>query len=519
METTGFDVHADTAIQHRTTFDFVRYANCWEDADILVDALHPRPGTRVLSIASAGDNALALLAEGAEVIAADLSVAQLACLELRCAAFRQLDYDGVLAFLGVQEARRPADDTMRHSQAISRRASRAFWAAHPQAGCRGDHPCGKIRGLFSHVSDARAATDSFAKRVGQLLEPKDEAARREFWNKSWNNWRWRLLFRVFFSRFLMGRLGRDPEFFRYVEGSVSDRIMQRAHYALTVLPTHGNPYLDYIATGNFSSALPRYLRPEHFEAIRSGLDRLTLFHGPIERAARVHAATGFDAFNLSDIFEYIDTKATSEFYGELLNVARPGARLAYWNTFVPRSCPAEYAGRVEPLTELSAELFARDMAFFYCHFQVDEVADGELGANENLSAILPFRRHPTSVLGQDFDHARAAVHLDPLTGSKSLGEAGDADDGGDAHFPGDDGGVRQDAAAFDENPRERRIQRDPAGIGSLGDQDVALKVDAGRTDRGRSSRGRVTFRDSSRSRQRTVRKCCRCGLTPANRLR
>ena len=51
----------------------------------------------MLSIASAGDNCLALLAEGAEVVAADLSAAQLACLELRCAAFRRLDYDDVQA--------------------------------------------------------------------------------------------------------------------------------------------------------------------------------------------------------------------------------------------------------------------------------------------------------------------------------------------------------------------------------------------------------------------------------------
>ena len=72
-----------------------------------------------------------------------------------------------------------------------------------------------------------------------------------------------MLFRVFFSRFVMGRLGRDPEFFRYVEGSVSDRILSRTRHALTVLPTHANPFLAYILTGNYGDALPRYLRPEY----------------------------------------------------------------------------------------------------------------------------------------------------------------------------------------------------------------------------------------------------------------
>lgn len=36
-------------------FSFVRYANCWEDAALLVRALRPAPGMRLLSIASAGD--------------------------------------------------------------------------------------------------------------------------------------------------------------------------------------------------------------------------------------------------------------------------------------------------------------------------------------------------------------------------------------------------------------------------------------------------------------------------------
>ena len=422
METPEFDVNAANQIQHRATFDFVRYANCWEDADILVAALRPRPGARILSIASAGDNALALVAEGAEVVAADLSIAQLACVELRCAAFRQLDYSELLKFLGVQEA----DDRLTTYASLKTQlstASRSFWEMHPQNVAGGIIHAGKFEAYFRTFRTRVLPLIHSRRQVARLLDRKDAAAREAFWNHSWNSWRWRLLFRVFFSRFLMGRLGRDPEFFRYVEGSVSDRFMHRARYALTRLPTDSNPYLDYIATGNFSSALPRYLRREHFDAIRSGLDRLTLFHGPIEQAGYTHANAGFDAFNLSDIFEYLNARASGALYGELLNVARPGARLAYWNTLVPRSCPTEYAGRVRPLPELSAELFARDMAFFYCHFQVDEVAD-DAG---------------TSILTRDFNRAFAAVHFDPQTGVQPFGEAGDANDGGDAHFSRDDG--------------------------------------------------------------------------------
>src|SRR5579863_122165 len=68
----------------RADFATIRYAQCWEDADILVEALAPGPGKRCLSICSAGDNTLALLACSPDyVLAIDRSAAQLACLELR----------------------------------------------------------------------------------------------------------------------------------------------------------------------------------------------------------------------------------------------------------------------------------------------------------------------------------------------------------------------------------------------------------------------------------------------------
>ena len=60
----------ESEIAAKADFTGVRYAQCWEDADILVEALDVQPDDVVLSIASAGDNALALLSRGpARVVA------------------------------------------------------------------------------------------------------------------------------------------------------------------------------------------------------------------------------------------------------------------------------------------------------------------------------------------------------------------------------------------------------------------------------------------------------------------
>jgi len=360
------------AIEDRARFDLVRYANCWEDADILCEALRPGPGKRVLSIASGGDNALALAAEGAEVVAADLSLAQLACVELKCAAFRRLDYEDLLAFLGVRLAADRLATFARVENELSPEA-RAFWQARSDDVGRGIVHAGKFERYFKLFRSRVMPLIHRTRAVEQLLEDRDEAARRAFYDQHWNNWRWRMLFRVFFSRFVMGRMGRDPEFFRYVEGSVSDRILSRTRYALTALPTHSNPYLRYILTGTFDRALPRYLRLEHFDAVRAGVDRITFFHGSIQDAAASQAGDGFDGFNLSDVFEYLDPEAGHAIYAALLASARPASRLAYWNMLVPRRCPGELSSRVRSLDALAQRLFERDLAFFYSAFVVEEV--------------------------------------------------------------------------------------------------------------------------------------------------
>jgi len=358
------------SIQDRARFDLVRYANCWEDADVLCEALAPAPARRVLSIASAGDNAFALLAEGAEVVAADLSPAQLACVELKAAAIRRLDREDLLAFLGI----RPAADrgaVYRALRGALTEAARAFWDAHGDDVAYGIVHAGRFERFFHFFRRRILPLVHSRRRIAELQREKTADERAAFYEAAWNTWRWRLLFRIAMSRFVMGRLGRDPEFFRYVEGSVGDRILARTGRALSSLPLHENPYLDYILNGNFTRSLPRYLRADTLDDVRAGLDRLTLRRGPAEEAAAAHGP--FDGFNLSDIFEYLDEDTCATLYAALLDAARPGARLAYWNMLVPRRCPDALRGRVRPLDARARDLFAHDAAFFYSAFVVEEV--------------------------------------------------------------------------------------------------------------------------------------------------
>jgi S-adenosylmethionine-diacylglycerol 3-amino-3-carboxypropyl transferase len=211
-------------------------------------------------------------------------------------------------------------------------------------------------------------------RVAALLSLGTVEEARRFYAERWDSWRWRALFRIFFSRTVMGAAGRDPAFFRYVEGSVGSRILERTRHALTEIPPVTNPYLHWILTGTYGEALPHALREESFEPIRARLDRLEWRLATLEDWMDGPEAARVDAWNLSDIFEYMSEEATETLLGRLAEASAPGARLAYWNMLAPRSRPERLAGRLVPQAALAARLHAEDKAFFYSRFVVEEVA-------------------------------------------------------------------------------------------------------------------------------------------------
>lgn len=361
-------------IQHRAEFTTIRYAQCWEDSRLLSAALKPA-GRHCLSIGSAGDNSFALLADGAaSVTAVEMNAAQIACIELRRAAYLSLVYQEFLQLLGS----RPSENRRalyQKCRALLPVAARSFWDAREHDLERGIACVGKFEGYFAIFRKWVLPLAHSHKRVHALLDPRTPREREIFYHEVWNNPRWRWIFHAFFCRKAMGALGRDPEFFRYVEGSVAERILARTRHALVVLDPAENPYLHWILTGTHGEVLPEALAEKNFGLIRQALEdgRLDVFHGPIETLIEEQPKRRFDAFNLSDIFEYMSEENTARLLSKLVNAANPSARLAYWNMLAPRSRPESMADVLISCDEEAAALFAGDRAFFYSRFVVEEV--------------------------------------------------------------------------------------------------------------------------------------------------
>jgi len=361
-------------IQQHADFTKVRYANCWEDADILTEALAPKD-RHCVSIGSAGDNSFSLIAAGAKhVTITEMNPAQIACIKLRIAAYKTLTHEKLLILLGERAEHAPGQRIAlfaRCKQELDTESSE-YWQHFIDQIDTGFSRIGKFESYFTIFRDKMLPLVHSKGKIADLLEPRSRDDRETFYEKKWNTWRWRLLFKFFFSRFVMGRLGRDPAFFKYVEGSVADRILTRTRHALVELDPSQNPYLKWILTGHFSDSLPHALREENYELIRNNLDRVTIDNRPIEAVLK-DAKQPFDAYNLSDIFEYMSEENTEAILKQIHRASNPGARIAYWNMLAPRSRPDSLSTIIKPLNELSESLFQQDKAFFYSRFVVEEV--------------------------------------------------------------------------------------------------------------------------------------------------
>lgn len=363
---------------HRTSAKAsIRYAQCWEDADILLEALQVRPGEVCLSIASGGENSLSLLSKSpSKVIALDCNPSQLALLELKVAAFRNLSHPELLKLLGAVEStaaeRRWLYGRCEHSL---KPTTRRFWRLHMRLVEEGVNGSGKFENYFRLFRNLLLPLIHDSQTVEQLCAERSPAERRAFYLNVWNTWRWKAMFSIFFSKTVMGNAGRDPQLFKFVEGSVASRILNRVEHGLTAVDPHTNPYLRWILTGKHNDVLPHALRAENFEIIRANLDRLQWHCLTVGEYLNQPDSPPIDCFNLSDIFEYMDQPTYELLLETLIASSNHGARLAYWNMLVDRHAPDTFikTGKLRSHERAGAELLAADKAFFYSNFVLEEV--------------------------------------------------------------------------------------------------------------------------------------------------
>ncbi|MCK5608324.1 DUF3419 family protein [Candidatus Pacearchaeota archaeon] len=356
-------------------FGDILYAQCWEDPEIDRQAFNIDPGDVVFSITSGGCNVLAFLIDNPrKIIALDLNPCQNYLLRLKIAAFKILNYNTLLEFLGVTPSTWRLglySDLRPHLK----QESRDYWDKQPTKIKAGIIHSGRYEGYMRLLRKwfNRLMGKSLAKKLFAINSQKERVM---LYKKKWNNMRWKFFTRLLLSRAVMTLLF-DKAFFAQLENTFSfgkhfRNIIKRA---VTELPLRENNFFAYILLGQFYSLqhLPVYLREENFDVIRSRLDRIELVCGKCEDYFTTLPPDCISKFNFTNIFEWMSPEDFEKLLRETVRVAKDGSIITYRNLLVPRSRPESLAQWIEPQKELSEKLHKRDLSFIYKAYVVEQI--------------------------------------------------------------------------------------------------------------------------------------------------
>ncbi len=350
-------------------YSFIRYSNCWEDTDILLKGLDIKPNEIGLSIASGGDNTLALLLKNPKkVYAFDLNKTQLYCLELKIICFKNLSYKEIISFLGINN---DYDRLTTYNKIKSKLSSeaRTYFNNNIKIIKTGIIHIGRFERYFQLFRKYIIPLISNHKNFYDFSQMEDLKKQKYFYENKINNKRLKILFKIYFGSKIMGSLGRDKSYYKYVEDKKESGkdIKLRFEYGISNTINKTNPYLNYILNNNFfPESLPTYLKEKNYKIIKKNIDKISIIYGNLLSITNLK----FDFFNLSDIFEYMSDEEFNQNIKKIKSLSNNNARIVYWNMQNKRYINDN---NIKFNKELSSKLFKKNKSYFYRNFLVYQV--------------------------------------------------------------------------------------------------------------------------------------------------
>ena len=205
---------------------YIHYSNCHEDTEFVLQQIQNNP-QKILCIASALDNALAmLLLNPDEVVAIDSNDTQVYLCRLKKCAIEHLEHEDFLILLGIWQG---------DSEACYRRlrqkldpASRTYFDENIDLIRQYKLVnCGRFEYYFSVFQNKILPLVHNKKTIDRFMHAENLTQQREIYKKEFNNWKFRLMFKLFFSQAVMKRLGRDKAYFKHNKGSLSTLLLEK----------------------------------------------------------------------------------------------------------------------------------------------------------------------------------------------------------------------------------------------------------------------------------------------------
>jgi S-adenosylmethionine:diacylglycerol 3-amino-3-carboxypropyl transferase len=336
---------------------------------------------RVLSLASAGDMPLSLLALGAEsVVAVDVDPHQLHLARLKAAAVQRLDREDAIRFLGFMPASLGARaGWLRDVMPGLRPDARLFWEWHEAEALRGAIWAGRFErylrrlvGLVTPLIGLRS--------FEHLIACTSLDEQRVTFDRTFDRPRIRAIFRVAFHPMVYAVRGLDPRglIHRRSGPSLGDQFFGAFRDLCTMTPAAGNHLLQLMVLGRVVStdAVPEYLTSRGVTTVRARLDHLAFHEQDLVRFLRAAPPAVFNRAHLSNIVDWLPLAYFNELLRLLAAKMQRPARLVWRFLHADREPPPDVAARAVVDRALGEKLRRRDRFPFYGIVPVRLEGDG-----------------------------------------------------------------------------------------------------------------------------------------------
>ncbi len=348
----------------------INYSQCWEDSDLLEQALDITAHDTVLSITSGGDNSLALLLRAPKkIFMIDKNPIQNYLTELKLRAPQILDHAQYLEFLGVRESKNRLEYFKQVSHLLSLDAS-TWFLQHGDVIAQGVMHSGKFERYLNTFRKFLLPRVHSKQTVFEFINQANLEKQITFYNQTWNTWRWRLFFRLASNASLLKKYARqvgtlcggviaDTNYFKRLE-----RLIYRSHLK-------HNYYLHYSLCGTYGESCPNYLLETNHRTLGACDPSTYEFHtDDILSFLKKTPNNSLTKFNLSDSFEFLAPEEAAPVWNEIVRTSKNGAVVAYWCNQMEHVPPHELKSQVVRNADLERTLTAYDRLYFYQSFHI-----------------------------------------------------------------------------------------------------------------------------------------------------
>lgn len=344
------------------------FSQNWEDPICDHKALNIKSGDVVMAITSGGCNVLGFLQFDPKTIhSIDINAAQSYLLELKIGAVNQLGFGAFQKLSGLMECQNRWDLYESFEEKLSDGAKK-FWRSQKEIIEKGFLMNGRYD-RFVKLSGKVLKILQGKKRINNLLERKSLEDQKKYYDRVWNTWQYRLIYKLLFNKHVLARKGLSADYFHFDDGSTSfaESFYNRAKNAFRDMPIYNNYFLSLYVSGRYANLqeVPEYLQKPYFESIKPRLNRIQIHTLEAQNWIDGMGDNSIDCFALSNICELMSESETERLFNSVLRTAKPGARVIFRNLMVPREVPQSLKENIVKNHTLTKQLQQTDRSFVY----------------------------------------------------------------------------------------------------------------------------------------------------------